>query len=120
MITSKALAIRNRPDQLAITTTFSVNGNVKSKQEIFQSYGKTIVKIKTFYEGTRFLCGKIIEERTQVSLDKNYWDYSNTTGKYRNIFLGEPKKDTVKQIKIKNYELVDLNQWIRENLSSIW
>ena len=109
MITSKALAIRNRPDQLAITTTFSVNGNVKSKQEIFQSYGKTIAKIETFYEGTKFLCGKIIEERTQISLDKNYWDYSNTTGKYRNIFLGEPKKDTVKQIKIKNYKLIDLN-----------
>ena len=115
MITTKALAIRNRPDQLAITTTFSVNGNVKSKQEIFQSYGKTIAKIKTFYEETRTYHkgfktkNLIIEEKIQVSLDKNYWDYSNTTGKYRNIFLGEPKKDTVKQIKIKNYELVDLN-----------
>ena len=59
----------------------------------FQSYNTIIAK-------KNFDC---------ITLDKNYWDYSVTTGKYRNIFLGEPKKDTVKQIKIKNYELVDLN-----------
>ena len=29
----------------------------------------------------------------------NDWDYSKTTGKYRNIFLGEDKKETERKIK---------------------
>ena len=32
-----------------------------------------------------------------IELDKRYWDYSKTTGKYRNIFLGENKKETQKK-----------------------
>ena len=45
----------------------------------------------------------------KTQLDSYYWDYSVTTGKYRNQFLGETKKET--QVKIDNgtYELVDLN-----------
>ena len=42
-------------------------------------------------------------------LDKTYWDYSTTTGKYRNQFLGETKKETEKKIKSGEYALVDLN-----------
>tara|TARA_R100000315_G_scaffold7927_1_gene2576 strand:+ start:185 stop:466 length:282 start_codon:yes stop_codon:yes gene_type:complete len=44
-----------------------------------------------------------------VFLDKTYWDYSRTTGKYRNQFLGEDIKTTRKKIKSKEYRLVDLN-----------
>lgn len=44
-----------------------------------------------------------------VYLDANKWDYSNTTGKYRNIFLGETKKETEAKIKDGTYTLVDLN-----------
>jgi hypothetical protein len=33
-----------------------------------------------------------------VYLDENKWDYSVTTGKYRNIFLGETRKETQKKI----------------------
>ena len=45
----------------------------------------------------------------KTQLDSYCWDYSVTTGKYRNQFLGETKKET--QVKIDNgtYELVDLN-----------
>ena len=42
-------------------------------------------------------------------LDKNKWDYSTTTGKYRNQFLGETKKETEKKIESGEYALVDLN-----------
>jgi len=42
-------------------------------------------------------------------LDINYWDYSVTTGKYRNQFLGETKKETEKKIRSGEYRLVDLN-----------
>lgn len=49
-----------------------------------------------------------------VYLDKTYWDYSRTTGKYRNMFLGEvgkpeTKKETQKKIDSGEYKLVDLN-----------
>jgi len=45
----------------------------------------------------------------KTQLDKRYWDYSNTTGKYRNIFLGEDKKRTQSKIDSGVYELIDLN-----------
>lgn len=59
----------------------------------FQSYNSMIVKI----------------EGGQVFLDPIYWDYSRTTGKYRNIFLGEDKKTTEKKIKNGTYILTNLN-----------
>ena len=42
-------------------------------------------------------------------LDDYYWDYSKTTGKYRNMFLRETKKDTEKKIKDGTYILTNLN-----------
>ena len=59
----------------------------------FQSYRTIIVKIQ---DGKTFL-------------DKDKWDYSRTTGKYRNQFLGETKKETEAKIKAGIYQLVDLN-----------
>ena len=45
----------------------------------------------------------------KTQLDTNEWDYSRTTGKYRNMFLGESKAETEKKIRTGEYELVDLN-----------
>ncbi|NBQ16919.1 hypothetical protein EBU24_01240 [bacterium] len=59
----------------------------------FQSYESIIVKIEN---GTTYL-------------DSHYWDYSKTTGKYRNQFLGEDKKETEKKIKQGIYILTNLN-----------
>jgi hypothetical protein len=59
----------------------------------FQSYNSMIVKI----------------ENGQTYLDSTFWDYSKTTGKYRNIFLGEDKKETEKKIKSGTYILTNLN-----------
>ena len=42
-------------------------------------------------------------------LDREAWDYSVTTGKYRNQFLGETKKETERKIEEGIYELVNLN-----------
>ena len=44
-----------------------------------------------------------------IVLDRDKWDYSVTTGKYRNQFLGETKKETEKKIKSGAYILADLN-----------
>ena len=64
------------------------------KGTYFQSYNSIIV---------------FINNKGQVYLDKYYWDYSRTTGKYRNIFLGEDKKETENKIKNKIYKLKNLN-----------
>ena len=45
----------------------------------------------------------------KIQLDEDKWDYSKTTGKYRNIFLRETKKETERKIAEGIYELVDLN-----------
>jgi len=64
------------------------------KGTYFQSYSSIIV---------------FIDNNNKIYLDENYWDYSKTTGKYRNIFLGESKKETVNKIKSGVYTLKDLN-----------
>lgn len=45
----------------------------------------------------------------KIYLDENKWDYSVTTGKYRNKFLYETKAETQKKINERKYLLVDLN-----------
>ncbi len=47
--------------------------------------------------------------RGQTYLDTHNWDYSRTTGKYRNMFLGETKKETERKIKTGEYKLINLN-----------
>ncbi len=44
-----------------------------------------------------------------IYLDTDKWDYSITTGRYRNIFLGETKAETQKMIDSGEYILIDLN-----------
>lgn len=44
-----------------------------------------------------------------IFLDVNDWDYSKTTGKYRNLFLREDKKTTEKKIADGTYSLINLN-----------
>lgn len=53
---------------------------------LFQSYSSPIVLLK---EGKTYLF-------------KN-WDYSTTTGKYRNSFLNETKKETLQKLKSGKY-----------------
>ncbi len=68
-----------------------------SEFTLFQSYDSVIIKT-TFEDGKRV-----------VYLDSYYWDYSKTTGKYRNLFLGENKKATELKIKNNIYKLTNLN-----------
>ena len=64
----------------------------------FQSYNSVIVKQD--YKN----------DQIKTYLDQKYWNYSNTTGKYRNIFLGENITETKKKIKSGEYILTDLNK----------
>lgn len=45
----------------------------------------------------------------KVFLDRDMWDCSTTTGKYRNRFLNETKKETEAKIKSGEYQLANLN-----------
>ena len=62
--------------------------------EYFQSYDSIIVK----------------QSRTETILDKKYWNWSKTTSKYRNIFLGETKAETERKISAGIYRLENLNK----------
>jgi hypothetical protein len=44
----------------------------------------------------------------KVTLDVNNWNYSTTTGKHRNAFLGESVAATRAKIASGEYELADL------------
>ena len=65
-------------------------------KEYFQSYEKVIVYRPSF--------------KGQIYLDRKYWDYSVTTGMYRNQYLGEGIAETRKKIKGGTYRLANLNQ----------
>lgn len=75
-----------------IKNQFSIEDDFGNRY--FQSYNTIIVKI---------------DKEGQVWLDRDRWDCSTTTGKYRNKFLGEDKKTTEKKIKSGEYKLTDLN-----------
>ena len=45
----------------------------------------------------------------EVIIDLRYYNYSASTGKHRNYFLGETLKDTDKKIKNGEYQTADLN-----------
>ncbi len=74
------------PNQLLIRTDEGV---------YFQSY-KSIIAFKPYGEG-------------KTVLDRETWDYSVTTGRYRNLFLRESKAETEAKIKSGEYLLADLN-----------
>lgn len=44
-----------------------------------------------------------------IQLDINKWDFSRTTGKYRNAFLCETISETIKKIASGEYALTELN-----------
>lgn len=84
-MTSPSYGGREVPNQFIIRTEDGT---------YFQSYNKIIA----------------FEDRQgRIFLDKENWEYSRTTGKYRNQFLGEKKKETLKKIKAGIYKLRNLN-----------
>ncbi len=80
----------------------SPNGNKVANQfEIYTDEGK-------YFQSYRSIIA-FKDNKGQVFLDDYYWDYSRTTGKYRNIFLGENRRATEEKIKSGEYKLKELN-----------
>jgi len=75
-----------------VRNQFVITGDDGS--ETFQSYDSVIA---------------IRDGAGKVTLDRSKWDYSVTTGKYRNRFLGETRAKTERKIKSGEYALADLN-----------
>ena len=78
----------NIPNQFIITD---------DNKTYFQSYRSIIVKIKR------------LEDKVVTYLDPVYYNYSRTTSKYRNAFLGESTKEIESKIKQGVYILENLN-----------
>ena len=72
--------------------------------EWLQSYESIIVKRLSD------LNAYIEPDKTYIYLDQKYWNYSKTTSKYRNKFLGETTKETQAKIDSGEYILTNLNQ----------
>jgi len=66
-------------------------------KRVFQSYDSVIAVID-------YKAGQKV-----ITLDEYYWDYSRTTGKYRNQFLGENIAETRSKIESGIYKLANLN-----------
>ena len=63
-----------------------------------------------FFQSYNSIIAFVASGSGAVTLDASKWDYSITTGKYRNQFLGETKAETEKKIKAGVYTLSDLNK----------
>ena len=72
-----------------------------TQRETFQSYDSVIATITVYTSNAN--------AKPIIKLERNKWDYSKTTGKYRNQFLGETKKETQAKINSGEYILTDLN-----------
>jgi DNA polymerase IIIc chi subunit len=66
----------------------------------FQSYNTIIARITVNSRA----------HTRSVELDKDCWDYSRTTSKYRNQFLGENTKTTRRSIESGEYLMRSLNK----------
>ena len=80
------------PNQFIISER---EGNIT--RQTFQSY-ETIIAVKVQNDF-----------KSAIYLDCRCWDYSSTTSRYRNQFLGENRKETERKIKSGEYKIVDLN-----------
>lgn len=87
---------------MKVSNMTSLKGNKISNQFVIEDNGRRIFQS---YESVI----AVIDQNGQVTLDEKYWDYSNTTRKYRNIFLGETGKETKEKIKQGIYRLCNLN-----------
>ena len=83
--------------------------------ETFQSYDSIIAKrapklvTKSILDDNGKCIDTYTDTELKTTLDERYWDYSVTTGKYRNQFLNEGIAETRSKIESGEYMLADLN-----------
>ena len=97
---------------VSVKPMYSRGGNPCANQQIMSDpHGETFVSYGTkiaYRSHEKF--GEVGSKKHQIVLDENYWNYSRTTGKYRNEFLGFGVEECRKGIKDGTIKLADLNQ----------
>ena len=86
-----------------------VNNITSSKGNSIANQFEIRTKKGLYYQSYDSVIAFIPDDNSKTQLDENFWDYSKTTSKYRNLFLGENKKETEQKIKEGVYELTNLN-----------
>lgn len=88
---------------MKVSNMVSNKGNTIPNQFIIEG-----VEGRTWFQSYNSL---IVQKNSDgsIKLDKVFWNYSKTTSKYRNKFLGETTKETKRKIKEGIYQLVNLN-----------
>ena len=92
----------------------NTKGNKVPNQFIIEGYFEIELpsKEKKVYNGIMFQSYRnniVFKASGKIFLDSYYWNYSKTTGKYRNQFLGETTKETEHKIKSGVYTFCNLN-----------
>ncbi len=89
-------------NKVKIKNMVSEKGNdIPNQFEIYTPEGLYFQSYKTIIA--------FIDNTGQIWLDDDKWDYSNTTSKYRNLFLGEKTPETVKKLLNGIYKTTNLN-----------
>ena len=68
---------------------------------------KTVRFARLLQSYTSIICG--VDKAGRIWLDRRAWDYSSTTGRHRNAFLGEDINETRKKITNGTYRLCDMH-----------
>lgn len=63
----------------------------------------------TYFQSYKSIICFIPKDGSAIQIDSEKWNFSKTTAKYRNQFLGEDTKTTQKNIDNGKYILTDLN-----------
>lgn len=97
---------------VSVKPMYSRGGNPCANQQIMSDpHGETFVSYGTkiaYRSHEKYGVGS--EKRHKIILDENYWNFSRTTGKYRNEFLGFGTEDCRKGIKDGTIKLANLNR----------
>tara|TARA_Y100000401_G_scaffold78995_1_gene64553 strand:- start:985 stop:1260 length:276 start_codon:yes stop_codon:yes gene_type:complete len=65
---------------------------------------------KTYFQSYNSIIVMKDNLNNKIYLDSTFWNYSNTTAKYRNKFLNEKINNTRKKLREGVYILTDLNK----------
>ena len=93
---------------MKVTNFTSSKGNKVANQFIID--GEHLGQSGKFFQSYDSVIAFRPSNGSCVTLDERYWDYSKTTGIYRNQFLHEGIADTRKKIASGEYILTNLNK----------
>ena len=92
---------------MKVSNMVNNNGNKVPNQFIIE--GEHYGQIGRFFQSYDSVIAFMPSNGNAITLDRDKWNYSKTTSKYRNKFLYETTKETQAKIDSGEYILADLN-----------